>query len=145
MPAHRWRKVVRYVAAEPAWWTDTPRGAFPAERDQARLTRQLASLGLSPNLLDRPISVLSTGERLRMALARAIIDTPRVLLLDEPTASLDTASAVLVEEMIRYQMLAGRSIVLASHDLQLIARVSHERLQLGRPHAVLPRAQGANV
>lgn len=141
-----WRRLVRYVAAEPSWWTDTAREAFtqsaagraggkapPVNIEKAY--RLLASLGLDPKLLDQPLNQLSTGERQRLAFARALADEPRVLLLDEPTSALDQTSAALVEELIRYQVLAGRSVLLASHDMGLVRRLSHRELQLA-PQAV---------
>lgn len=132
MTAPQWRERVRYCAAEPAWWTDTPRGAFPANIDATRLERVLAAMGLEPEVLDRSIAVLSTGERQRLALARALADEPQVLLLDEPTAALDPQAAALVEELIKYQMLAGRSVILVSHDHDQIERLAHARLQLAK-------------
>ncbi len=138
MAATRWRQLVRYAAAEPQWWTDTPREAMPdGPQVMARVERMAASLGVAPELLDRPVSLLSTGERQRLALVRAVVDEPRVLLLDEPTASLDVGSAALVEELIRFQLLAGRAVVLVSHDTGLAARLAHARLQLAPP--VTPR------
>ena len=93
LAADQWRRSVRYVAAEPAWWTDTPRPSFPATpAASVRIDRLLRALGLDAALLDRPIAQLSTGERQRLALARALSDEPRVLLLDEPCASLDPTS-----------------------------------------------------
>jgi ABC-type Mn2+/Zn2+ transport system ATPase subunit len=82
-------------------------------------------------LLDRPLAAMSTGERQRMALVRALIDEPRALLLDEPTAALDQEAAALVEELIKFQMLAGRCILLVSHDAGQIERLAHARLLLG--------------
>jgi ABC-type multidrug transport system ATPase subunit len=133
--APAWRRRVRYASSEPAWWTTTVREAFDIKgsEDAARLDRLLAAMALNPKLLDRPLSELSTGERHRFALARAMIDEPRVLLLDEPTSGLDPQSAALVEELIRYQLLAGRTVVLASHDQAQIERLSHARLQLAKP------------
>ncbi len=136
MKPQAWRKAVRYHAAEPAWWTDTPRPAFNLPSGGPRLARLIDRLGLSDAHLDRPVHVLSTGERQRLALARAVLDDPRVLLLDEPTAALDSASAALVEELVKYLLLGGRCLVLASHDQGLIGRVSDARLQLApnTPH-----------
>lgn len=136
MPADDWRRHVRYCAAEPGWWTETPRAAFPAHVSAERLARLLDSLGLEPDLLDRPVSVLSTGERQRLALARALVDEPRVLLLDEPTAALDAQNAALLDELIKYHVLAGRSAIIVSHDPKQIERLADARL-------LLPKAAGA--
>lgn len=131
MPAHAWRRHVRYCAAEPAWWTDTPRGCLPAPHP-ARLARLLQSLDIDEALLDRPVSVLSTGERQRLALVRALLDEPKVLLLDEPTGALDPQSSALVEELIRFQMLSGHCVVLVSHDRAQVERLAHARLLLSK-------------
>lgn len=139
----RWRRNVRYIAAEPAWWTPTPRGGFPAtiisstaSTDNeatgrgSRLDRLLRALGLTPQHLDQPIPTLSTGERQRLAFVRALADEPKVLLLDEPTGSLDGVSAGLVEELIKFLLLSGRIVILVSHDPRQIERLAHARLQL---------------
>lgn len=132
MPAPRWRSMVRYVAAEPGWWTSTPRHAFPDnERTMEKVERAMASLGLGPEIIDRPIAQLSTGERQRLALLRALVDEPRVLLLDEPTSALDASHAALVEELIRYQLISNSSVIIVSHDEAQIARLADTRLQLG--------------
>ncbi len=142
MPAPRWRRHVRYCAAEPAWWTDTPREGF-ADAPSGRVERLLHSLGLDSTVLDRAVAALSTGERQRLALARALIDEPQMLLLDEPTAALDPQSGALVEELIRYQTLAGRSAILVSHDRGQIERLAHARLLLSKPEAASPPAMAA--
>jgi ABC-type multidrug transport system ATPase subunit len=136
----QWRRNVRYCAAEPAWWTPTPRGSFPRMADTeesgnttrrgSRFGRLLRSLGLTPQHLDQLIPTLSTGERQRLALVRALADEPKVLLLDEPTGSLDGVSAGLVEELIKFLVLSGRTVILVSHDLRQIERLAHARLQL---------------
>lgn len=145
-----WRRRVRYFAAEPGWWAATARDHFPADVDAGRLDRLLDASGLRAGLLDQPTGQLSTGERLRMALVRGLIDEPRVLLLDEPTAALDAQSAALVDELIRFQLLAGRVVLLVSHDPAEIDRLAHQRLQLGavkRPAAgfgrLLPNGSAA--
>jgi len=132
LPATHWRRKVRYSAAEPAWWAERPRDhlALPAGSSE-RLGRLLRSLGLEEGQLDQPVSALSTGERLRLGLVRSLIDEPAVLLLDEPTAALDAATAALVEELIRFLLLSGRVVVLVSHDEGQIDRLAHIRLLLG--------------
>ena len=122
-----WRRRVRYASAEPAWWEATARRHFGAN---ARLDRLMSALALDSALLDRPIAELSTGERQRLGLIRALADDPQVLLLDEPTSALDAATTALVEELIKFQLLAGKVVILVSHDDAQIERLAHGRLLL---------------
>lgn len=132
IPAPEWRSYVRYVAAEPAWWTDTFSDGLPDDPAiKARVSRMVTALGLQPEDLDRPLAELSTGERQRLALVRALADDPQVLLLDEPTNGLDSGTAALVEEMIRFRMLSGNIVVLVSHDTHLLKRLATAHIALG--------------
>lgn len=132
MPATAWRALVRYVSAEPAWWTDTARDGLPIdEAARTRGGRIVSALGLQQTDLDKPLSSLSTGQRQRLALARALADDPKVLLLDEPTGGLDPASAALVEELVRYRLLSGCIVLLVSHDAPLRNRLARARLLIG--------------
>lgn len=135
MPAPEWRKCVRYASAEPVWWTATARPAFISSQKSAheRLTRLLAALALSPKILDQPVATLSTGERQRLALIRALLDEPKVLLLDEPASALDSEASALAAELIRFQILAGRSVIVTAHEQSAVSRLAHVKLQLVRP------------
>jgi ABC-type iron transport system FetAB ATPase subunit len=132
MAGPQWRKLVRYASAEPAWWAPTVRQHIePIDK----LERLVSALGLVSSLLDVPIAQLSTGERQRFGLLRAIADEPRALLLDEPTSALDAQTTALVEELIKFQTLAGRILLLVSHDAGQIARLAHHTLRLGAMRA----------
>jgi len=149
MSAPSWRRLVRYVSSEPGWWTTSARAtlagttAAKSKSDTSRIIRALDTVGLPTNLIDEPIYKLSTGQRQRLALLRALRDEPRVLLLDEPTAALDPTSSALVEELIRFQLLAGRIVVLVSHDAKLRTRLANEIYELPRPYLAAsgPRQQ----
>ena len=127
MGGPQWRRMVRYASAEPAWWAGTAGEHFPPG---AKIDRLLPALGLDPDQLRYPIADLSTGERQRLGLIRALADEPRVLLLDEPTSALDPTSAAMAEELIRFQLLADRIVLLVTHDPGQIDRLAHARLQL---------------
>ena len=91
-------------------------------------TRAAASLeefGLA-YLADRPARLLSGGEQQRLALARAWAVRPDVLLLDEPTASLDTASTMAVEADIQVFIRAGTKVVLVTHHLSQAKRLAQD-------------------
>ncbi|MGB0662591.1 MAG: cell division ATP-binding protein FtsE [Pontibacterium sp.] len=90
-------------------------------------------------LLDREKSnpaILSTGEQQRVGIARAIVNKPKVLLADEPTGNLDPR---LSEEIMRLFMefnRHGTSVLIASHDLQLISRMRYRVLTLDQGRMV---------
>jgi len=127
--APEWRRRVLYSAAEPGWWFDTVPPHFPGPALDA--ARSLASrLGLRPDLLQGPVIRLSTGERQRLALIRAIaLDSP-VLLLDEPTGALDQDSTQLVEALLRERLAAGTAILLVSHSPEQAARLGDRHFRM---------------
>lgn len=92
-----------------------------AERVQEAL--HAANLG---HLEKTPARLLSGGEQQRLALARALSTSPEVLLLDEPTASLDPASTQLIEHLLDDAHAAGMKIVLVTHDLHQARRLADE-------------------
>ncbi|HHI1271888.1 dispersin export ABC transporter ATP-binding protein AatC [Escherichia coli] len=78
----------------------------------------LVSVGLS-NINDN-VSFLSGGEKQRLALARALIKSPSILLADEPTASLDIKNKKLVMDILSEYNKLGGTVVMVTHDLELI-------------------------
>ena len=87
--------------------------------------------------LGRPTGDLSSGQRTRVALAKALLNEPRLLLLDEPTASLDPDTADWVRGYLEtYQQETGATIVLASHNMGEVERLCDQILIMRRGHIV---------
>jgi tungstate transport system ATP-binding protein len=97
----------------------------------ARTQQLLALVGLSA-LAERPAPRLSGGERQRLALARALARDPEVLFLDEPTASLDPAATLAIEELVQSVSARGVKVVMTTHDLGEAARIAGEVVLLHR-------------
>ncbi len=128
-PAPQWRRQVLYNAAEPGWWAERVADHFPAAA--LSRARELAPLlDLSLDLLGAPVARLSTGERQRMALIRAVIAEPPVLLLDEPTGSLDQNSVLLVEELLADRLASDTAVLMATHDLNQVQRIGTRHLRM---------------
>jgi ABC-type iron transport system FetAB ATPase subunit len=124
-----WRGQVVYQAAEPAWWEPSA-AAHLRGVDRAALTSTLERLGLTEAMLDADIIRLSTGERQRMAFIRSLDRFPRVLLLDEPTASLDHASTLAVEALLAEKLKEGLAAVVVTHSPEQAERIGHRVLEV---------------
>src|SRR5262249_21651542 len=125
IPGPEWRRLVGYVPAEPGWWAETVGEHFG---DGTGAAAVLTNLGFPEEAKRWPIVRLSTGERLRLALVRALIIGPKVLLLDEPTAALDAASVTAVETLIATRIRAGLAVRWVTHDAGPAMRLSCRQL-----------------
>jgi ABC-type multidrug transport system ATPase subunit len=126
MSAAEWRRLVALVPAESGWWADHVRDHFPRASDAEEL---LEALGLG-NALDWDVRRLSTGERQRLAVARAVCRKPSVLLLDEPTASLDEQATGLLEQLVRRCCASGMAVLVVTHDRRQADRLAGQRLMM---------------
>ena len=126
--ADRVRRLVGYVSGDERsfYWRLTGRqnleffaafAGLPRPTTRARIDALAVRLGL--DALDRRFATYSTGMRHRLAIARALLCEPAVVLLDEPTRSLDPLARADVHRLIRSELLETRgcTIVLATHDL----------------------------
>jgi ABC-2 type transport system ATP-binding protein len=120
---------------------------------KARIAALAEALELGP-LMDRKLGALSAGQKTRGALAKALINRPDLLLLDEPTASLDPDTADWVRRYLEvYQQETGAAIVLASHNMGEVERLADRVLMMrkgkivdsGSPEELLFRYSRQNL
>lgn len=131
MRGHAWRRQVIYCQAEAGWWDDY---LAPHFNDRGQAAELLRRLGLAPEKMDALVQELSTGERQRAALARALALAPRVLLLDEPTAALDPEATARVEAELRRYLEGDTAILMVTHNLEQARRMGRRgwRMEQGR-------------
>ncbi|HET9427725.1 MAG TPA: ABC transporter ATP-binding protein [Allosphingosinicella sp.] len=130
---------------------------LPASRDLAwpLLAGDLIALAGEPRplpelelerLVDRRVDSLSTGERSRVLIARALSPGPKLLLLDEPTANLDPLWQIRLMNLIRAETRAGgRSALMAIHDLDLAARFADRILVMNAGRIAAEGLEGPHV
>ncbi len=103
---------------------------YGVRRPEARIEELAAALDIG-GFLRRPVGKLSAGQRTRVALAKSLINRPSLLLLDEPTASLDPDTADWVRRYIeRYRAETGATILLASHNMAEVERLCDDVFML---------------
>jgi len=122
------------VRANLAYGLDAPR--------EHELAAALEAADLDADFLHRPADGLSGGERARVAIARALTRSPEVLLLDEPTASLDARAATALEVSMLRLAARGLAVLVVTHDVAQARRVATRavRLEAGRVAAQGPVA-----
>jgi ABC-2 type transport system ATP-binding protein len=120
---------------------------------EARIATLAKNLALA-DVLDRPSGQLSAGQKTRVALAKALVNEPEVLLLDEPTASLDPDTADWVRTHIEdYRRARRATILLASHNMLEVERLCDRVIMLkqgrivgdGSPEELLARFERSNL
>lgn len=104
---------------------------LPAAEIAQRVTLALHQVGLDESFSGRNPFTLSQGEKRRVALAGVLAMQPEMLVLDEPTASLDARGALEVRNLLRDWQVAGKTLVIISHDMDLIGQLCPRLLVLG--------------
>jgi putative ABC transport system ATP-binding protein len=107
---------------------DLPRRLLGLPRDGSTVERLAERLGVADQLRKKP-AALSVGQRQRVAIARALAHGPSLVLADEPTASVDPATADIVTELLLEQTKErGAALLLASHDWARVERLGLPRI-----------------
>lgn len=116
------------------------------ERDEvhARVHDVLAMLGIA-DLADRAPFQLSGGQKKKVAIASVLTMNPEVLLFDEPTAALDPRTQLWLTELIGQLAAAGKTIVLATHDLDALDRVADRCVVFGEDHRIVADGAPAGI
>jgi iron complex transport system ATP-binding protein len=122
-PPQRRRRMLSFLpAARDMAWPIAARDVIAlglSRPDPVRVEEVIATLGLA-ELAERPTDHLSTGERARVLLGRALAERPRVLLLDEPLSNLDPYWALRVLGILRAAAGQGAAVLVSVHDLSLL-------------------------
>ena len=109
---------------------------YHVKNPEARIADLARDLQID-EFLDRPYGKLSAGQQTRVSLAKSLINQPRLLLLDEPTASLDPDTADRLRQYIRnYCVTTGATIVLASHNMREVEKLCDDVLMMKKGRIV---------
>jgi ABC-2 type transport system ATP-binding protein len=92
---------------------------LPAARVKAQIKKLDELLNLSP-LLDRPVETYSSGQKMLLVFARALVNDARILILDEPTTALDVPSALALRRVVKALNREGYTIIITSHQMHEI-------------------------
>jgi len=132
IPRAQWRERIAYVSQDPcifsgSFYDNIIQGRLDAESEEVEEAARQAGIHdfiiSTPDAYDSQVGErgirLSGGERQRIAIARALLKNPELLILDEPTASLDSENELLVQEVLE-KLMKGRTTIVVAHRLSTI-------------------------
>jgi len=108
---------------------------LPPEEVRKRTEDVIAMLGIE-NLRNRAPHMLSGGEKKKVCIASILSTNPDILLLDEPTGGLDPRSQVWLVNLIRDLATSGKTIITATHDLDIVEQISTRAIVVGEDHKI---------
>lgn len=108
---------------------------LPAEEVKSRVEDVINMMDIA-KLRDRAPHTLSGGEKKKVCIASVLATNPDVLLLDEPTAGLDPRTQLWLIELLQELAEAGKTVVTATHDLDIIEQISNRAVVMGEDHTI---------
>lgn len=143
------RRSIGYVGHEPGVYPDLSAqqnlrlfaALYALDDVGARVTRMLERVGLGGVHHDLPARAFSRGMLQRLALARALLHDPDILLFDEPSSALDPVGVRWLTDELGRERGAGRLVILVTHDLDAAAQVSNHIVVLRRGRVAADRTQ----
>lgn len=115
--------------------TGAPQSTIPA-----RVSRVITQVGLASKATQLPRQ-LSGGEQQRVAIARALVNDPYFLLADEPTGNLDERATRSVFQLLREINATGTSVIMATHDLEMVRRADERTIELNHGRVVFDSSE----
>lgn len=108
---------------------------------KAKITEVLEKVGMNEKYYKKAFE-LSGGEQQRVAIARALLNDPELILADEPTGNLDPKTSLEVMELLNTIHKSGKTILMATHDYQLIIKYNHKAIKCegGKLFEVVPNS-----
>jgi heme exporter protein A len=145
------RHTIGYVGHEPGVYPDLSArqnlrlfaALYGLGAAEARITTMLERVDLADVRGDLPARAYSRGMLQRLALARALLHEPEIVLFDEPSSALDPAGVAWLVGELRREREAGRLVILVTHDLEAAAQVAGHIVVIRRGRVALERAEPA--
>ena len=117
---------------------------LPHEEIEGRVSDTLKMVGIE-HLRDRSPHTLSGGEKKKVALASLLSFSPQVLLLDEPTSNLDPRTSAWLADLLCELAYEGKTIIMATHDLEIAESVSRNAVIIGENHRILAEGKTEEI
>lgn len=127
----QWRRLVAMIPAESRWWHPLVGDHLPPDYAPHRATDLVQACGFETDILGWDVTRLSTGEKQRLSLVRALIRDPQVLLLDEAGSGLDRDNSTLLEALVGdYLGTNGAAAIWVSHNPEQLERVAGQTMTM---------------
>jgi putative ABC transport system ATP-binding protein len=129
---HEWRRLVALVPAESRWWHPLVADHLTSAGEGGAIQDLVRACGFDVDILTWQVNRLSTGEKQRLSLVRALVREPAVLLLDEAGSGLDPDNELLIEKVVGTYLADHNSAAIwVSHSQEQLARVASMTMTLG--------------